>query len=179
MKYSTYVALTATVAAQPNAKNPNYIISGDAAEAFQKDILQAGRDTKKFIKEDFGGNAKQWWNEQEANEIELQKALNEFNRDSENTFKDFVDRGDAANYDQKLDNIGKQLDNALWDLEKNANSNGYYARKNTRASPVKLWSAGMTASKTKNLNAKLMKYAKDAMKFGNDPVYGPFIMKNQ
>ena len=44
MKYSTYVALTATVSAQKVAQNPNKIIDGAAFEEFQKDVLQADRD---------------------------------------------------------------------------------------------------------------------------------------
>jgi hypothetical protein len=56
MKYTTYVALIATVAAQP--KNSTKIIDGAAFEAFQEDFLQAGADVKKFIKEDLKPNYK-------------------------------------------------------------------------------------------------------------------------
>ena len=69
MKYSTYVALTATVSV--NAENPNKIIDGAAFEAFQKDALQAGRDVAKLIDEEVVPNYNQWFNEQGDNEREF------------------------------------------------------------------------------------------------------------
>ena len=42
-----------------------------------------------------------------------------------------------------------------------------------------LWSMGMTESKTQTVNKKLMQVAHDAMAFGEDPVYGPFIEQHQ
>jgi hypothetical protein len=42
-----------------------------------------------------------------------------------------------------------------------------------------LWSVGMTASKTQVINSKMIKVAQDGMKLGSDPVYGPFIEKQQ
>jgi hypothetical protein len=168
MKYSTYIALTATVAVQ--AKNPNKIIDGVAFEAFQKDVLHAGSDAKKFVNQDLAPNVGKWWDEQAANEEQLLEDLQTFDKNSEKTFNDMITRGDVLNYDKKLENISNQLDAALDKLKKNANSNGYYARKNIRAGPVKLWSVGMTASKTQRVNSMMMKVAQDAMKFETDPV---------
>jgi hypothetical protein len=113
---------------------------------------------------------------------ELQDDISEYKKKSTETDNDFIARGNAANYDQKLDNISKQLEEALDALEKNANANGYYAKKNNRPprqAPVKLWSVGMTASKTEAVNKKMIKVAQDAIKLGSDPVYGPYIMEQQ
>jgi len=46
MKFSTYVALIATVSAQPGEPNPVKIVDGVAFEAFQREALKAGRDAK-------------------------------------------------------------------------------------------------------------------------------------
>ena len=48
-----------------------------------------------------------------------------------------------------------------------------------RAAPKQLWSVGMTAQKTADVNSKLMKVAADAETFMADPVYGPFIQQHQ
>ena len=37
----------------------------------------------------------------------------------------------------------------------------------------------MTSSKTQAVNTKLQKVAQDAIAFGSDPVYGPFIEQHQ
>ena len=42
-----------------------------------------------------------------------------------------------------------------------------------------LWSIGMNASKTKAVANKMEKLQKEAATLGSDPVYGPFIEKNQ
>ena len=47
------------------------------------------------------------------------------------------------------------------------------------AGTQQLWSVGMTAQKTADVNEKLQKVATDAMAFANDPVYGPFIEQHQ
>ena len=59
------------------------------------------------------------------------------------------------------------MDKALWELENNARQNGYYAKRNIASGNVKLWSVGMTASKTQAVNAKMMEVAKSAMAFAN------------
>ena len=46
MKFSTYVALIATVSAQADDPNPVKIFDGVAFEAFQREALKAGRDAK-------------------------------------------------------------------------------------------------------------------------------------
>ena len=51
MKFSTYVALIATVSAQPAKEatagpNPVKVVDGVAFEAFQREALKAGRDAK-------------------------------------------------------------------------------------------------------------------------------------
>ena len=47
------------------------------------------------------------------------------------------------------------------------------------AGTQQLWSVGMTAQKTADVNTKLQKVAQDAMAFSADPVYGPFIEQHQ
>ena len=97
-------------------------------------------------------------------------------RATETNFKDFVRRGDRANYDQKLDNIFGQLDRALGDLERNARANGYHQ---SRAAPMGLWSVGMNDAKTTRVTNELIEVANTAEAFANDPVYGPWIQQQQ
>ena len=78
---------------------------------------------------------------------------------------------------ENLENISYELDSTLAALEENARSNGYNAKKNMRAAPVKLWSVGMTASKTQVVVDKLMVAMKDVLRFRDDPVYGPVESK--
>ena len=95
---------------------------------------------------------------------------------SHSNFEDFHNRNVAAGFPEKLANIAAQLDQVMKDLDTNAHANmaaGTYARRTTGA--TKLWSAGMTASKTAAVNAKLQTVAKEAMLYYNDPVYGPFF----
>ena len=167
MKFATLIALTATVSAK-------YIIDGATAESVQDQLLNAGEDAAEFMETDMIPNLDQYGREQEIVDRAYYNA-------TENTFNDFVARGDAANYDAKLNNIGNQLDQAIRDLEYNANSNhaaGTFARRSAPKA-TKLWSVGMTATKTAAVNTKLMKVAQDAMAFANDPVYGPFIEQHQ
>ena len=52
MKFSTYVALIATVsAAGPGAPNPVKIVDGVAFEDFQREALKAARDAKEVAHE--------------------------------------------------------------------------------------------------------------------------------
>jgi hypothetical protein len=68
-----------------------------------------------------------------------------------------------------------------------SNGNGYTFEDNDRSletaanqwNTMGLWSVGMTASKTKVVNSKMMKVAQEAMQFGSDPVYGPWIQEQE
>ena len=166
MKYATLIALTATVSAR-------YLVDGATAENVQDQVINAGEDAAEFMETDMIPNLDQYGREQEIVDQTWGQA-------SEKTFNDFVARGDAANYDAKLDNISRQIDQAMNDLEANVNANhraGNFARRTAGA--TKLWSVGMTATKTAAVNTKLQKVAQDAMAFGSDPVYGPFIEQHQ
>ena len=165
MKFSTLIALTATVSAR-------HLVDGDVAEDVQDQLLDAADDAAKFMEEDMIPNLEQWGQAQEATDRAHQIA-------SENNFNDFVNRGDAAGYDAKLRNIDMQIAQAMDDIEDNIKDNhdlGNFAR---RAAPQKLWSVGMTASKTAAVNQKLQKVAQDYMAFASDPVYGPFLEQHQ
>jgi len=165
MKFSTLIALTATVSAR-------HLVDGDVAEDVQDQLLDAADDAAEFMEEDMIPNLEQWGQAQEATDRAHQIA-------SENNFNDFVNRGDAAGYDAKLRNIDMQIAQAMDDLENNIEDNhdlGNFAR---RAAPQKLWSVGMTASKTAAVNQKLQKVAQDYMAFASDPVYGPFLEQHQ
>jgi len=165
MKFSTLIALTATVSAR-------HLVDGDVAEDVQDQLINAGEDAAEFMETDMIPNLEQWGQAQEATD-------RAYNQASESNFNDFVNRGDAAGYDAKLQNIDNQISQAMQDLENNINSNhaaGTFAR---RAAPQKLWSVGMTASKTAAVNQKLQKVAADYMAFASDPVYGPFIEQHQ
>ena len=159
MRFSTLVALTATVSAR-------HIIDGDVAEDVQDQLINAGEDAAKFMEEDMGPNLEQWGRATEEADRAYQNV-------TESNFNDFIARGDAAGYDAKLQNIGNQLNEAMLDLEDNAHTNL------RRAAPQKLWSVGMTASKTAAVNQKMQKVAADMMAFSSDPVYGPFIEQHQ
>ena len=165
MKFSTLIALTATVSAR-------HLVDGDVAEDVQDQLINAGEDAAEFMETDMIPNLEQWGQAQEATD-------RAYNQASESNFNDFVNRGDAAGYDAKLQNIDNQISQAMQDLENNINSNhaaGTFAR---RAAPQKLWSVGMTASKTAAVNQKLQKVAQDYMAFASDPVYGPFLEQHQ
>ena len=124
-------------------------------------------------------NVHKWFKDQEANEREFMAQERQFERNTQDTWRQFERRVEAGNYDQKLEDISNDLDKALWELENNARQNGYYAKKNIASGNVKLWSVGMTASKTQAVNAKMMEVAKSAMAFNDDPVYGPWVTKHQ
>ena len=165
MKFSTLIALTATVSAR-------HLVDGDVAEDVQDQLINAGEDVAEFMETDMIPNLEQWGQAQEATD-------RAYNIATETNFHDFVNRGDAAGYDAKLQNIDNQISQAMQDLEDNINSNhaaGTFAR---RAAPQKLWSVGMTASKTAAVNQKLQKVAQDYMAFASDPVYGPFLEQHQ
>ena len=165
MKFSTLIALTATVSAR-------HLVDGDVAEDVQDQLINAGEDAAEFMETDMIPNLEQWGQAQEATD-------RAYNNATETNFHDFVNRGDAAGYDAKLQNIDNQINQAMQDLEDNINSNhaaGTFAR---RAAPQKLWSVGMTASKTAAVNQKLQKVAQDYMAFASDPVYGPFLEQHQ
>ena len=162
MKFATLIALTATTSAK-------HIIDGATAEDVQDQLLEAGEDAAEFWDNDMGPNFDQAMGEQIVEDQAYQQR-------SEQIWNDFVARGDAANYDVKLDAIGQQIDAALRDLETNAHANGFARR---RAASTKLWSVGMTAQKTAAVNQKLIKVAADAETFYADPVYGPFIQQHQ
>jgi hypothetical protein len=87
-------------------------------------------------------------------------------------FKAMADRlnGSAMDLGNELGNgNGLTFEDNDGSLEKAAN----------QWNTMQLWSAGMTDSKTQAVNKKMMKVVQDAMKFGSDPVYGPFIEKQQ
>ena len=64
MKYSTYVALIATVSVQAQTvQNPDKIIDGAAFEAFQKEALKIDRDAK-IVFDKQNKNFQSWANEQ-------------------------------------------------------------------------------------------------------------------
>ena len=173
MKY-VIAALIATASAQ----NPNYIIDGATAERAQGQVLNATRDAAHFVENDLGPNFETWWNDQGATEREFAQAAQHFENESAQNWRNFENRAHAGNYDQKIENIARQIDDALAGLDQNARSNGYYFRRQARAQ-TNLWSVGMTSTKTAAVNAKLQKVAQDAMALGNDPVYGPFIQQHQ
>jgi hypothetical protein len=92
------------------------------------------------------------------------------------------------NTDPKFKAMADRLNGSYMEFEGElTNGNGYTFEDNRGSlenaanqwNTMKLWSAGMTASKTQAVNSKMMKVAQDAMKFGSDPVYGPFIEKHQ
>merc|ERR1719223_866073 len=125
MKFATLIALTATASAR-------HIIDGATAEDVQDQLLEAGEDAAEFWEEDMGPNVEQAINEQVV-------ADQAYQQKSEQIWNDFVNRGDAANYDVKLDAIGRQIDAALRDLETSAHANGFARR---RAASTRLWSVG-------------------------------------
>ena len=165
MKFSTLIALTATVSAR-------HLVDGDVAEDVQDQLINAGEDAAEFMETDMIPNLEQWGQAQEATD-------RAYNQASESNFNDFVNRGDAAGYDAKLQNIDNQISQAMEDLENNINSNHASLSFARRAAPQKLWSVGMTASKTAAVNQKLQKVAQDYMAFASDPVYGPFLEQHQ
>ena len=124
MKYVTFAALIASA----TASNPNYIIDGAAAEQFQGQVLNATRDAGEFIENDLAPNVNQYIRDQKETEEELFEAMREYNRESDQNAYRFHERGVAANYDEKLGNIARQLNQALADIDRNARSNGYYFR---------------------------------------------------
>ena len=139
MKFSTLVALTATVSAR-------HIIDGAVAEDVQDQLMDAADDIAEFAEHDLIPNLEQYDRDQYATQ-------RQYERESEQNFNDFVARGDAAGYDAKLDAIADQIDQAMRDLDNNARANGFARR---RAAPAMgLWSVGMTSSKTQAVNTKL------------------------
>lgn len=114
MKFTTLVALVATTSAN---QNPDKIVDGAAFEAFQKQMLQAERDAKKFIHDDVKPNLKQYMKDQKALDEELYREYLAYEKESNQTWDEFVSRAKAAKYDQKLGNIEAKLDKALGQLE--------------------------------------------------------------
>ena len=157
MKFSTLVALTATVSAK-------HLIDGAVAEAVQEQFYNATMDAADLIEDELIPSLEQWDRAQQASERIYKNA-------TESNFNDFLQRG--SGYEAKLDCISNQLDEAIRDLEDNVHSNLYL--RSRRAAPQQLWSVGMTANKTAAVNQKLQKVAGDYMAFASDPVYGPFI----
>jgi hypothetical protein len=87
-------------------------------------------------------------------------------------FKAMADKvvGSSMGLNQEIENPNG------WTFEDNEGALGQSVN---QWNSVGLWSVGATATKTAVVNQKMMAVAKDAMKFGSDPVYGPWISKQQ
>ena len=59
MKFSTLIALTATVSAR-------HLVDGDVAEDVQDQLINAGEDAAEFMENDMIPNLEQWGQAQEA-----------------------------------------------------------------------------------------------------------------
>ena len=160
--------------------NPNYIINGTTAERVQGEFIEAGQKVGHWVEYSLAPNVEGFARDQERTERRLNDAVRRYQRESEENVEDFARRVDQSIDHQQLEQMGRDLDNAMWDLDREARRNGYYFRQR-RAAPAatQLWSVGMTAEKTNAVNAKLMKVTQDAMALGNDPRYGPFIQQHQ
>jgi hypothetical protein len=71
--------------------------------------------------------------------------------------------------------LDHQLSEAFEDLRENGHDNGYHIHKKAAVAPTKLWSAGMTASKTAKVNSKLMAIASDVARMQQNPQYGQWL----
>jgi hypothetical protein len=96
----------------------------------------------------------------------------QFKYNTDPKFKALADKVTASSMD-----LGNSLGNANgWTFE---DHDGSLERAGNAWNGFGLWSVGATATKTAVVNQKMMKVAQDAMAFGSDPVYGPWISKQQ